>query len=163
DAIPTGIHVLKPDGSGIYVNRAVLDYTGLTLEDVRKEDYRSRVFHPDDLERLREQRRFALERSEPYENEQRALGKDGQYRWFLVRYSPLFGEDGIVDRWYAASFDIEDRKQAEAEVEQAYLRLAEAQQLSKTGSFITDLVADEHNWSEEAFRVFDLDPSTHIT
>jgi hypothetical protein len=32
---------------------------------------------------------------------------------------------------------------------EAYLRLAEAQRLSKTGSFITDLVADEHNWSEE--------------
>ena len=52
--------------------------------------------------------------------------------------------------------DIDDRKRAEEKVQQAYLRLAEAQQLSKTGSFITDLLVDDHNWSEEAFRIFEL-------
>ena len=64
--------------------------------------------------------------------------------------------DGI-----AIAFDIEDRKRAEAEVEQAYARLAQAQRLSKTGSFITDLLADEHNWSEELCRIFEFDPGTH--
>src|SRR5262249_861695 len=29
--------------------------------------------------------------------------------------------------------------------------------------FITDLVADEHNWSEETFRIFDFDPATKVT
>src|SRR5262249_23693558 len=46
NAIPTLIHVLRPDGSVLYVNQAVLDYTGLSLEDVQKDDYRDRVFHP---------------------------------------------------------------------------------------------------------------------
>jgi PAS domain S-box-containing protein len=163
NAIPTHIHVLRPDGSVLYVNQAVLDYTGLTLEDVQKKDYRSRVFHPEDVERLREERREALTRAVPFENEQRCLGKDGRYRWFLVRYNPLLDEQGRIDRWYVAGFDIEDRKRAEAQVEQAYLRLAEAQHLSKTGSFITDLLVDDHNWSEEAFRIFEFDPATRIT
>src|SRR5262249_2649397 len=39
NVIPTFIHVLRTDGSALYVNQAVLDYTGLTLEDVQKEDY----------------------------------------------------------------------------------------------------------------------------
>jgi PAS domain-containing protein len=82
------------------------------------------------------------------------LRRDGRYRWFLIRYSPLLDEQGRIERWYLAAFDIEDRKGIEAQVQQAYLRLAEAQRLSKTGSFITDLVADEHSWSEEAFRIF---------
>jgi PAS domain S-box-containing protein len=163
NAIPAFIHVLRPDGSVLYVNQAVLDYMGITLEDAQREDYRARFFHPDDVERLREERREAFVRALPFENEQRALGKNGRYRWFLVRYSPLLDEQGRIDRWYVASFDIEDRKRAEAEVEQAYLRLAEAQRLSKTGSFITDLVADDHNWSEEAFRIFELDPVTKVT
>src|SRR6195256_351780 len=34
DAIPQTIVVQGPDGSPIYANQAVLDYTGLTLEDV---------------------------------------------------------------------------------------------------------------------------------
>src|SRR5262249_53964691 len=110
-------------------------------------------FHPEDVARLREERREALTRPVPFENEQRVLRKDGSYRWHLIRYSPLLDEQGRIDRWYCAGFDIEDRKRAEAQAEQAYLRLAEAQQLSKTGSFITDLQGDEHSWSEEAFRI----------
>ena len=80
DAIPTQIQVLRPDGAVLYANKASVDFTGLTLEDVQQEDYRSRIFHPEDVERLREQRRQALTRPVPFENEQRALGKDGKYR-----------------------------------------------------------------------------------
>src|SRR5262249_47098597 len=148
-AIPTYIHVLRADASVLYVNQAVMDYFGITLDDAQREDYRDRFFHPEDVERLREERREALQRPAPFENEQRALGKDGRYRWFLIRYNPVLDEQGKIDRWYAAATDIEDRKRAEAQVEQAYLRLAEAQRLSKTGSFITDLLLDDHNWSEE--------------
>src|SRR5262249_24209882 len=57
NVIPTYIHVLRADGSVLYVNPAVLDYTGLTLEEVQRENYRDRVFHPEDVERLREERR----------------------------------------------------------------------------------------------------------
>ena len=163
NVIPTFIGVLRSDGIIVYVNQTVLDYTGLTLEDVEKEDFRSRIFHPEDVESLHAERRDALERAVPFENEQRVLGKDGSYRWFLIRYNPVLDEHGRIDRWYVAALDIEDRKQAEAQVEQAYLRLAEAQRLSKTGSFITDLLTDDHNWSEEAFRIFEFDPSTKVT
>jgi len=113
NVIPTFIHVLRSDGSVLYVNQAVLGYTGLTLEDVRKEDYRTRVFHPDDVERLREERRLALTRAVPFQNEQRVLGKDGRYRWFLARYNPLLDEQGRIDRWYVSAFEIEDRKRTE--------------------------------------------------
>jgi len=163
NAIPTFIQVSRPDGTVLSVNRTVLDYHGVSLQDVLKEDFRSRFYHPDDAEKLREVRDEALKRPMQFEYEQRALGKDGRFRWFLVRYNPLLDEQGRIDRWYVAAFDIEDRKQAEAQVEQAYLRLAEAQRLSKTGSFITDLLADEHDWSEEAFRIFEFDPSTKVT
>jgi PAS domain S-box-containing protein len=163
NAIPNFIHVLRPDGSVLYANQAVLDYMGITLKDVQKEDYRARFFHPEDVERLRVERREALARGVPFENEQRVLGSDGKYRWYLIRYNPLLDEQGRIDRWYVAAFDIQDRKRAEAKLEQAYLRLAEAQRLSKTGSFITDLLVDDHNWSEEAFRIFEFDPATKVT
>jgi PAS domain S-box-containing protein len=163
NAIPCWSSVFSSDGSVLYRNQAVSDYTGFTLEDARKEDFRARVFHPDDVERVREERRQAFTHPVPFENEQRVLGKDGKYRWFLFRYKPLLDKQGRIHRWYTAALDIDDRKQAEAQVEQAYLRLAEAQQLSKTGSFITDLVADDHNWSEETFRIFEFDPGTKVT
>jgi PAS domain S-box-containing protein len=81
----------------------------------------------------------------------------------MVRYKPLLDEQGQIDRWYAAAFDIEDRKQAEAELRRAYDSFAEAQGLSHTGSFITDLLGDDHNWSEETFRIFGFEPGTKVT
>ena len=114
DVIPQTITVLDPDGTIIYANQAVLDYTGLTINDVMKPDFRDRVFHPEDIERLRDERQQALARGEPFENEQRARGKDGTYRWFLIRYKPLLDETGQPLRWYASGTDIDDLKRAEA-------------------------------------------------
>jgi PAS domain S-box-containing protein len=71
--------------------------------------------------------------------------------------------EGTITAWYLLLTDIDDRKRAEAQVEQAYVRLTEAQRLSKTGSFITDLLADDHNWSEELCRIFEFDPGTKVT
>src|SRR6267142_533106 len=45
DAVASYIYVLRPDGTVLYANQTVLDYTGLTLEDVQREDQRARVFH----------------------------------------------------------------------------------------------------------------------
>ena len=143
-AIPTYIHVLRTDGSVLNVNQAVLDYTGLSLEDVQKEDYRARIFHPEDVERLREERRDALTRAIPFENEQRVLGKDGRYRWFLNRYNPLLDEKGRIDRWYVAATDIEDRKSAEEALNKARSELAHVTRVT-TLNALTASIAHEVN------------------
>src|ERR1700731_68369 len=113
DAIPQTIIVVDPDGKAIYANRVALEYTGLSLDDVRADDFRVRVFHPHDVQRLREESHESLSGTAPFENEQRALGKDGKYRWFLIQYNPLLNESGKVIRWYATGTDIDDRKRAE--------------------------------------------------
>jgi formate hydrogenlyase transcriptional activator len=113
DAIAQTIVVQSPDGVPIYANQAVLDYTGLTIEDLTTSDFRALIFHPEDIERLREERQAALSRGVPFEIEQRALRRDGQYRWFLIRYNPFHDEKGHLVRWYATGTDIEDRKRAE--------------------------------------------------
>jgi formate hydrogenlyase transcriptional activator len=102
-----------------------LEYTGLSLDDVRADDFRERVFHPDDIQRVRETREKGLSGTVPFENEQRALGKDGKYRWFLIHYNPLVDESGKVIRWYATGTNIEDRKQAEARMRNENLALRE--------------------------------------
>ena len=125
DAVAAYIYVLRPDGTAFYANQTILDYTGLTLEDVQRADLRVRVFHPEDVDRLREERREALARGKPFELEQRALGKDGNYRWFLVRYNPLRDDQGNIIRWYATGTDIDDRKRAEERVRNENLALRE--------------------------------------
>ncbi len=125
DAVAAFIYVLCPDGTALYANQTVLDYTGLTLEDLQREDQRARVFHPEDLERLREERQVAFARGKPFELEQRALGKDGNYRWFLARFNPLRDDQGNIIRWYATGTDIDDRKRAEERMRDENLALRE--------------------------------------
>src|SRR5467141_2830816 len=125
DAIPQTIIVLNPDGRAIYANRVALEYTGLSLDDVQTDNFWARVFHPDDVQRLREERYKALSDSAPFENEERALGKDGKYRWFLMRYNPLLDETGRVIRWYATATDIDDRKRNEDRTRNENLALRE--------------------------------------
>ena len=121
------------------------------------------TIHPEDLPRVVERFTTSIASGEPFEFEVRTRRFDGVYRWFQSRGSPLRDTNGRIVRWYNLLIDVEDRKRAEAGLRQAYSRLAEAQRLSKTGSFITDLVADTHDWSEEALRIFEFDPATKVT
>jgi PAS domain S-box-containing protein len=123
DTIAQLVLFLNPDGRAVHANKFTLEYTGLSLEDVKAESFRERVFHPDDVERLREERRQALLRGAPFENEQRARRKDGQYRWFFMRFNALRDEQGHPIRWYVAGIDIDDRKQAEEKIRKENLAL----------------------------------------
>jgi PAS domain S-box-containing protein len=125
DAIPQVIVVLNPDGRVIYVNRVALEYTGLSIEEVRAESSCDRIIHPEDIERFKEVRQNALLNGAPFEGEQRVLGKDGKYRWFLIRYNPFRDEQGRLVRWYATGTDIEDRKVAEQRLQNENVALRE--------------------------------------
>jgi formate hydrogenlyase transcriptional activator len=125
DAIPQAIVVLDPTGGAVYANQTTLDYAGLTAEDVLSPGFRERIFHPEDLERLRDFRKLGLARGLPFEIEQRALRKDGQYRWFLIRYNPFRNEKNEVIRWYATGTDIDDRVRAEERTRNENLALRE--------------------------------------
>src|SRR6266852_685282 len=125
DALPQTIVVLDAQGHALYANQAMLDYTGLTMEDVVTSDYRASIFHPEDLERVREERKAGLARGLPFEIEQRARRKDGQYRWLLLRYNPFHDEQGRLVRWYATGTDIDVRKRAEDRTRNDNLALRE--------------------------------------
>src|SRR5262249_36606485 len=60
DAVAQTIVVLNPDGRVIYANRVALEYLGLSLDDVRADGFRARVFHPDYIQRVREAREKGL-------------------------------------------------------------------------------------------------------
>lgn len=125
DAIPQSVVVLGPDGSVVYVNRTVLDYTGLSREEAMEADFRDRFFYREDLERLRETRKKGFSGRTPWENEVRVRGKNGEYRWFLIRYNPLLDDRGELIRWCAAGTDIHDRKREEEELREENLALRE--------------------------------------
>ena len=125
DLIPQIIFVIRPDGVPLYANRVAHDYTGIRAEELPRTGFGSRLSHPEDVERLRTIRQEFLRRGLPFELEGRMLGKDGGYRWFLLRYNALRDEQGNVVRWYVTATDIHDRKQAEEKIQSENLALRE--------------------------------------
>jgi len=130
DAIRNTVVVLGTDGSVIYVNRTVLEYVGLSESEVMETDFPLQVFHPEDVERLRDVRRTGFSGKVPWDYEVRVRRHDGQYRWFLIRYSPVFDEQGQVKQWCAAGLEIEDRKRDEERLRRENLALREDLDLS---------------------------------
>ncbi len=128
DFLPQHVLVLDKEGFLLQANQVMLDYNGHTLEEMQGAGTDERVkrdLHPDDLERVRDERRRGFSSRVPFEIEKRMLGKDGRYRWFLFRYKPLLNEQGGVTRWFATATDIEDRKQAEQRIRNENLALRE--------------------------------------
>jgi PAS domain S-box-containing protein len=119
DAIPVGISVLAPDGTILHVNRLTLDLHGLTLDEVKGKSHLAGTCHPDDLDRVLEQRRMGLSRGVPFELEMRLSLKKGGYRWYLSQYKPVIDERGNIVRWYLTATDIDDRKHAEEKLQQS--------------------------------------------
>ena len=125
DVVPQNILVLGPDRKPLYANQSLLGYHGLSLEDVQADDFRARIYHAEDLERMLGEAQRAAVRGVEWETEVRLRRKDGQYRWFLLRANPLRDEVGHIIRWYSTDFEIEDRKQTEEKIKNENLALRE--------------------------------------
>jgi PAS domain S-box-containing protein len=152
----------KADGNVDFQNQRWLDYTGLSPEQARGWGW-AQAFHPDDIGRLNDYWMSRIASGQPGEIEARLLRFDGTYRWFLLRVNPLHDESGAIVKWYGINTDIDDRKQAEEELRRSEASLAQAQYLSRTGSFSWKLPNDEIVWSEQLYRIFDFEPGTPVT
>ena len=162
DTIPALAWWARTDGSAEFFNQRYLDYVGLSAEQAKDWGWTVAV-HPDDLNGLAATWQRIMASEEAGEAEARLRSHDGEFRWFLLRVNPLRGEKGNIVRWCGVNTDIDDRRRVEAELTQAHFYLTEAQRLSKTGSFVADLAADVHIWSEESFRICEIDPETKLT
>jgi PAS domain S-box-containing protein len=120
------LHIAEmgPDGSRRYLNRACLDYLGITLEQWRDAGLQE-VLHPHDVEIVARNLPGELQGGLPFEHEVRLRRKDGQYRWFHFRFNPMSDEEGRVTRWYLAGTDIDDRKLAEQRLQEENIALRE--------------------------------------
>jgi len=155
--MPAIAGVLLPDGSHPYLTKRWQEYTGLSVVETDSEGWR-RVVHPEDIDLYAEKTRAAAAARKPFESELRLRrAADGEYRWFLVRISPLCDGRGNIVKWHGVMTDIEDRKRAEQALKRSEAYLAEAQELTKTGSWARDPDSGQLVYcSDETYRIFGL-------
>src|SRR5271157_5663087 len=152
--VPAMVFIALPGPSNAFVSRGWREYTGLSAEDTAGLGWQG-VVHPEDLQRHMERWRARSATGEPFEDEVRfRRAADGEYRWFLIRAVPLRDETGNILKWYGALADIEDRKRADQALRRSEAYRAEAQRLSRTGSFGWKVSTGELYWSDETFQIF---------
>jgi PAS domain S-box-containing protein len=162
ETIPALVWRGTPEGELDYLNRRAVEYLGQTAESLADGRWLELV-HPDDRDATLQRWLHSATTGSSYEDEYRLRRADGQYRWIQSVGEPFNDTEGHIANWYGLVIDIEDRKRAEVELRRAYDSFADAQRLSKTGSFTADIIADAHVWSDELYRICEFDPGTKIT
>ncbi|MGH9746935.1 MAG: PAS domain-containing protein [Candidatus Acidiferrales bacterium] len=116
------------------------------------------LFHPDDRARVWQDVLALIETGRPLENELRFVAADGTARTFYSRAIPVLSHDGKVHRIRGISQDITARKAAEEKLRNSEALLAQAEQVANLGSWEIDSEGHFPNWSENLYRVLQIEP-----
>ena len=95
--------------------------------------------------------------------EYRVVWPDGSLHWLSTNGRMFFDDAGEPVRMVGFTSDVTRRKNVEEELRRSAAFLAQAQQVSRTGSFSWRVATDEITWSEQMYRIYELEPGTTIT
>jgi len=115
-SLPALVFTTDAQGRCDFVNEQWLHYTGCEAAQQLGDGWLQQV-HPQDQLRTITAWQEAVAHGQPFEQEFRLRGRDGQYRWFDTHALPQRGPDGQVLRWFGTNTDVDDRKQAEARLQ----------------------------------------------
>ncbi|TNC63109.1 PAS domain S-box protein [Rubellimicrobium roseum] len=156
DAVPQIVWVTDAEGRTEFFNKQWSDYTGVPYEPTTAAQVAANHVHPDDgaatMAAFNEARRTGT----TFLVEHRIRSASGDYRWFLVRAEPYRDpETSEIVRWFGASIDIHDRRQAETELRESEERLrAIVETATDYAIFTTDPDGRIETWPKGAQEIF---------
>ncbi|MGQ0686308.1 PAS domain-containing sensor histidine kinase [Bradyrhizobium sp.] len=121
-----------------------------------------KVFLPEDREMVRSNVAVCLDKiGQTHSWEIRKIRKGGSILWVRENAKAVRRLDDRLIVLIACE-DITERKEAEHALQQSEMYLAEAQRLSRTGSFGWRVADDEIIWSAETFRIFGFERAPSV-
>jgi PAS domain S-box-containing protein len=128
----TGVNICDKDGYTTWVNQALEQLTGYSLEELQGKQIGS-VLASDhsDLGLILDSRDKSMKK-ESYSIEVQVKKKDGTILWLAVSNTPIISSEGIMERQIELISDITQRKQVEKEMIEAKekaLQLSEAKEM----------------------------------
>ncbi|MBA3352539.1 MAG: PAS domain-containing protein [Blastocatellia bacterium] len=118
--------------------------------------------HPDDLPETNVKVEQCIATRDRFSHEFRVVWPDNSVHWVAGIGEFELDGGGKPIRMLGAVMDITERKRAEAELRTSREHLALAQKVAKLGSWETDLSTLAVTWSEETYRIFEVDVDSFI-
>ena len=112
DSCPSGIWVSDENGDAQFANRAYLNRSGLTADDIKGRGW-EQTFHPDDAPRYIAAFDRAVATRTPFRAEARICNTAHEWRWIAAHAEPRFSPGGAYLGHVGITIDITDRKLAE--------------------------------------------------
>ena len=156
DAAPVLIWVSGEDKLPTYFNKAWLEFTGRSMEQELGNGWKEGV-HPDDLAKISQTYRPAVDAREPFVMQYRLKNSDGEYRWITDQGVPRYGPRGKFRGYVGACVDITDLLKKDATLRQFEERVALAAEAAHHGVWELDTVTNELWVSDKARSILDLD------
>jgi PAS domain S-box-containing protein len=139
ETIPQMLWSADKSGAIDYCNQRLLEYTGLTVEQVRGAGWIKAV-HREDVEKIEETWMAAVSRSGPFQCEFRSLrAADRAYRWCLSSALPLRDQQGTVIKWFGTVVDLHDWKEAQRALQMTQVELARVSRLTTMGELAASI------------------------
>jgi len=117
EAIPQIVWTANPDGGVDYCNGRLFELTGLTVEQSLGLGW-AQALHPDDAPVAQQNWKNCQASGEPFEMEYRLRTADGNFRWQLVRATPMRDASGTIVKWFGACADIDDQRHTQGVLEE---------------------------------------------
>ena len=114
--------------------------------------------HPEDRQRWQGVIDRAIREKSEYDVEFRILLPDGTVKYIHTVGHPVLDSSGELLQFVGSSTDMTERKLAEQTLRRSEGYLAEAQRLSRSGSWAWDVRTGAIFWSQEFFRIYECDP-----
>src|SRR3982074_1732411 len=113
--------------------------------------------HPEDKAFVQETLDQAARDRKAFDFEHRLLMPDGSAKYIRVVGHPSTNDESGKFEFVGAVTDITDRKRSEDALRRSEGYLAEAQRLTRSGSWAWDVRTDALFWSQEIFRIYGCD------
>ena len=153
-----GIWVFDLDGTTAYVNARMASMLGYTVEEMASISLLEVL---DDEGRDQGAAFLARQREAGGTTESAEcllLRRDGELVWTVISHSPWQDQSGRYLGLIAFVNDITERRRLSDELQRREEQLAEAQRVAHLGSWEWHIEADELQWSDELYRIFQLAP-----
>jgi len=118
ELMPLKVWTATPEGGKTYFNKTLLDYTGMSFEELSGEGW-EKIIHPADWAADEKKWNESIRTGKEYEQESRFLRKDGTYLWHLTRAVPLKDDQGKIILWIGAKTEIHEQRKEKEELEKA--------------------------------------------